>query len=172
MATLKMSSSVEELVENEWYIVRYSGETPEIAYNSAIYFLTRAKGGPHLTLSETQINLLKKAAVDRYQEIILRDLLHANCVKPIYRGIERSVVNYRRFCAFCTRQQLDSTAIRCDAAKALSEFLRAELAQIQSTGRTSIINCSFEDLKDYAIELGVEEEDTLERLKIFCAETT
>ena len=92
-------------IENEWYIVRYSGETPEIAYNSAIYYLSRAQDGPRICLDEEQIELLKKAAVDRYAEIVLRDLQHDNCTKSIYRGIGRSIINYRRFCMFCERQQ-------------------------------------------------------------------
>lgn len=43
-----------EVLENEWHIVRYSGETPEIAYNSSIYYLTRAQDGPQINLDEEQ----------------------------------------------------------------------------------------------------------------------
>ncbi len=151
-----MTSNQAELLENEWYIVRYSGETPEIAYNSAIYFLTRAKDGPHIALAGDQVELLKKAAVDRYVEIILRDLNHSNCKKPIYRGIARSITNYHRFCAFCVRQQLSGTQVRGQTARALQAFLDTEIDQVRSTGRPSIINCNSEELKSYADELGVE----------------
>jgi hypothetical protein len=151
-----MTSNQAELLENEWYIVRYSGETPEIAYNSAIYFLTRAKDGPQLSIAGDQVDLLKKAAVDRYTEIILRDLYHGNCNKPIYRGIARSITNYRRFCAFCVRQQLGSVLVRSQAARALQEFLDTEIDQVRSTRRPSIINCTYKELKSYADELGVD----------------
>lgn len=57
-----MANSEVHTFEDEWYIVRYSGEIPEIAFNSAIHYLTRAQDGPHLTLSEEQNHLLKKAA--------------------------------------------------------------------------------------------------------------
>ena len=151
-----MRKDLTEAIENEWYIVRYSGETPEIAYNSAIYHLGRAKDGPHACLNEEQVELLKNAAVDRYTEIVLRDLQHANCSKSIYRGIGRSIVNYRRFCIFCKRQQLDVIRVRSQAAEALQIFLETEIKQLESENRSSIINCTLQELQDYALELGVE----------------
>jgi len=145
-----------EAIENEWYIVRYSGETPEIAFNSAIYQLTRAQDGPHLIVEEEQVEFLKKAAVDRYTEIILRDLQHGNSDKAIYRGIVRSIVNYRRFCLFCSRQQLHVGGVRNMAAEALLLFLETEIDRLQSGNRTSIINCSYQELQNFALELGIE----------------
>jgi hypothetical protein len=162
---VKMTGNQAELIENEWYIVRYSGETPEIAYNSAMYFLTRAKEGPHISLSEKQISWLKKAAVDRYTEIVLRDLLHNNRNKTIYRGISRSIVNYRRFCTFCTRQQIDGTLVRSLAADALLDFLKTEVEQVRNTNRLSIINTTAEELKSYAVELGLELPGNLDGFK-------
>jgi hypothetical protein len=150
-----MNTDFTEAIENEWYVVRYSGETPEISYNSAIYHLTRAKDGPHICLTEQQIDLLKDAAVDRFTEIVLRDLQHVNCTKSIYRGIGRSIINYRRFCVFCTRQQLEVARVRSQAAEALQVFLNVEIQQLQSLNRLSIIDCTFQELQSYAIELGV-----------------
>ena len=163
-----MSSDLKELLENEWYIVRHSGETPEIAYNSAIYFLTRAKDGPRAQLSRGQYDTLKQAAVSRYREIVLRDLLHSNIDKPIYRGVERSRVNFARFCAFCNRQQVDETGVRRQAAEALRVFLETELQQLQDGRSPSIINCSFSDLKDYAATLGVQFDVRFHILESYC----
>jgi hypothetical protein len=151
-----MSDDLTEEIENEWYIVRYSGETPEIAYNSAIYYLSRSHDGPHICLNIKQVESLKKAAIDRYAEIVLRDLQHANCTKPIYRGIGRSIINYRRFCMFCARQDLEVDRVRNQAAVALQVFLETEIELLQSQNRPSIINCTFEELQGYAVELGVE----------------
>jgi len=145
-----------EAIENEWYIVRYSGETPEIAYNSAIYQLTRAQDGPHLVLAEEQVEHLKKAAVDRYTEIILRDLQHANSSKTIYRGVARSIINYRRFCLFCSRQHLQVGSVRSLAAEALLFFVETEIYRLHSGDRPAIINCSYQELQNFALELGVE----------------
>jgi len=146
-------------VENEWHIVRHSGETPEIAYNSAIYYLTRAKDGPHLLLDEQQLVFLKEAAVERYLEIILRDLLHDNCGKSLYRGIERSIVNYHRFCTYCARQQLPASVmcyVQGEAARALALFLDTESKRLQNENALSVINCSYADLQKFAGELGVQ----------------
>lgn len=157
-----------EAIENEWYIVRYSGETPEIAYNSAIYQLTRAQDGPHLALEEEQVECLEKAAVDRYTEIVLRDLQHANSGMAIYRGIARSIINYRRFCMFCSRQHLHVGGVRSLAAEALLLFLETEIDRLQSGNRPSIINCSYQELQDFALELGVELGDRHKTLAEHC----
>ncbi len=157
-----------EAIENEWYVVRYSGETPEIAYNSAVYYLSRAHDGPHLCLSEEQIELLKSAAFERYAEIVIRDLQHDNCTKSIYRGIGRSITNYRRFCMFCDRQNLEVDPVRSSAAVALQLFLDFEIEQIQSLKRPSIINCTYKELQAYALELGVELGRKYEALEKHC----
>ena len=151
-----MTDDLREALENEWYIVRYSGETPEIAYNSAIYQLSRAQDGPRISLTDEQIELLKNAAVDRFTEIILRDLQHVNSTKSIYRGICRSIVNYQRFCTFCSRQHLEVSWVRSRAADALLVFLETEIKQLQGFNRQTIINCTYAQLQSFALELGVE----------------
>lgn len=151
-----MNDTLQEILENEWYIVRYSGETPEIAYNSALYQLARAEDGPRLDLSEEQLVWLKDAAVDRFSEIILRDLQHGNSTKSTYRGICRSIINYRRFCTFCSRQNLAVGHIRRQTAEALVVFLQTELTQQQKQNRPTIINCTYPELQSFAGELGVE----------------
>ncbi|MFW2366057.1 MAG: hypothetical protein ACN4GW_06550 [Desulforhopalus sp.] len=163
-----MSSNFDQLFENEWYIVRHSGETPEIAYNSAIYYLTRAKDGPRVELTDKQYNTLKEAAVIRYGEIVLRDLHHSNHKKKIYRGVERSRVNFSRFCAFCDRQQLDSAVLRRQAAETLQLFLETELQLLQGDRPVSIINCSFNDLQNYAIDLGIVLDEKYQYLEKYC----
>lgn len=167
-----MSNDLTEVIENEWYIVRHSGETPEIAYNSAIYFLSRAQDGPRICLNEEQIQLLKQAAVDRYTEIVLRDLQHANCTKSIYRGIARSIINYQRYCVFCKRQQLEVARVRSQAAEALLKFIETELEQLQNVERLSIINCTYNELKRYALELGVELGSWGETLEKHCPQSS
>ncbi len=155
-----MTDDLPEIIENEWYIVRYSGETPEIAYNSAIYQLCRAQDGPRISLTDAHVELLKNAAVDRFSEIIVRDLQHANSTKSIYRGICRSIINYQRFCTFCSRQNLEGSRVRRRAAEALWVFFEKEIQQIQTIGRPTIINCTYAELQSFAGDLGVELDDT------------
>jgi hypothetical protein len=163
-----MTDELFEAIENEWHIVRHSGETPEIAYNSAIYYLTRAKGGPHIHLSDQHIIWLKEAAVERYTEIVLRDLQHFNSNKSIYRGIGRSIVNYHRFCVFCSRQQLQVEKVRDLAAEALLVFLETESARLHNTTKPSIINCTYEELVSYAALLELDLGGKYEALKGHC----
>jgi len=163
---------VDELVENEWYIVRYSGEIPEIAYNSSIYFLTRATAGPMIALSESHLDRLKQAAVDRYKEIILRDLLHENVSKSIYRGVVRSICNYNRFTQFCRRQDLSPDKIRNVARQTLSEFLQIEFQLLASNNSTTVINCSFSELTSFAQTLGTSFLSEYSLFEPLCLETS
>ncbi len=150
-----MSNNLNEIFEDEWYLVRHSGETPEIALHSAVYYLTRAKDGPKVTLDKEYLDTLREAAVERFSEIILRDLQHANSGKAIYRGLNRSIINYRRFCTFCLRQNVDPSKVRRQAANALRDFLATELSEVRS-GKRSIINCNYNELLNFAGELGID----------------
>jgi hypothetical protein len=165
-----MNPELREVLENEWYLVRYSGETPEIALHSAIYFLTRAKDGPRLELSSEQRRWLQAAAQERFAEIILRDLLHENSTTSAYRGPLRSIVNYNRFLVFCSRQELDATTIRLRTAKALRAFLDREVAEV-GPQRPSLINCSYRQLTDFAVILRIDAETLPTALAALCTTT-
>jgi len=151
-----MGDRVAELIENEWYIVRNSGETPEIALHSALYYLTLSKDGPRINLNEEQVARLRQAAVDRFYEIIVRDLQHTNYGTSNYRGISRSIINYRRFCIFCERQKIGRSVLQQSAAAALLSFLEIEVVEVRRRQRPSIIDCSSEALRSFAADLGVE----------------
>ena len=99
-----MSRPRQELLENEWFVVRHSGEIPEIALHSAFHYLTEDPNGPRLQLSVEELHSLQEAAAARYQEIILRDLCYENHKLTSYRGIQRAIFNWHRFVAFCERQ--------------------------------------------------------------------
>jgi hypothetical protein len=166
-----VEKSIEELVEDEWYIVRYSGETPEIAYNSSIYFLQRAVDGPGLVLTKNQIEGLKPAAIQRYEEIVVRDMFHENVGKTIYRGIVRSICNYERFLTFCTRQNLESHVVKERAAAQYVTFLQRECLRVSAGNNVSVINCSYLELQKFADSLGVIFQPEYCLLKDHCQET-
>lgn len=172
MGSVKVAMNLElsEVLENEWYLVRYSGETPEIALHSAIYHLTRAKDGPHLDLSSEQHRWLQAAAAERFSEIILRDLLHDNSKTAVYRGPLRSIINYNRFLTFCSRQELDATPIRLTTAAALRVFLDRELAEV-GPQRPSLINCSYRQLTDFAAILEIDARELPPAIATLCAAT-
>ncbi|PID74391.1 MAG: hypothetical protein CSA20_01490 [Deltaproteobacteria bacterium] len=165
-----MDSGICQEFENEWYIVRYSGEIPEIAYHSSLYHLTTAEDGPRCRLSLEQLAALKEAAVERYREIILRDMLHDNYGTPQYRGVRRSIANYDRFCCFCRRQNLDIEKLRNEAADCFVDFIARETRRVIGDGMPTIINCSFPDLQCFADKLGLSLSQEQKQLRPYCPE--
>ena len=142
-------TDIELLVEDEWYMVRHSGEIPEVALHSALHHLSEDPGGPRLELSPGQRARLLDGAVQRYLEITLRDLLPENRDTTAYRGVKRSYVNWRRFLIFCERHQLDGEGCRRLVAAALTDLLRSEPARADTDSRSRIFNCSCEELTAY-----------------------
>ncbi len=149
-----LSFNVDEFIENEWYAVRYSGEIPEIAYHSALYFLSASAEGPGLTLSKRQLLWLQDAAAARYEDIILRDLEPANIAKTIYRGVARAICNYERYHQFCWRQGRPAGRAKKLIASSFKAFLDYHLAH-PAENRGKSLNCSFADLQNYGKRLGV-----------------
>ena len=165
-----MNSGTEELLDNEWFVVRHSGETPEIALYSALHYLTEAEDGPRLSLTKEQYSLLKEAARERYREIVLRDLQPENRDRSIYRGIKRSIVNYQRFECFCHRQELDEQDFRKEVAASLMLFLASESVGVAKGSRSSSINCSFRDLNVFARKVGLVQERLPGYIRSICPE--
>jgi len=123
-------------VEDEWYAVRHSGEIPEIALHSALYYLCEAEDGPRLTLSPAETRHLQRAAALRFREIVLRDMLRENLDKPIFRGLARSVINFERYENFLARSGFTDRRFRHQAAITLMIFLVQEwTARRRQNGR-------------------------------------
>lgn len=154
--------------EDEWYAVRYSGEIPEVALHSALHYLTEDVAGPGLVLDVKQYRLLIAAAEARFHEIVLRDLLPGNRTSASYRGVRRSIVNYRRFLTFCRRQQVDQCQFQHEVAATLLLFLVEESIEVQRGRRQSSINCSFDELCAFAVQLGLVGAALPDDLRILC----
>lgn len=157
---------IAELIENEWYVVRHSGETPEIALHSALYHLTRAKDGPRISLTSEQLTGLHAAAVDQFQEIIIRDITPKNIDSSSYRGIERSIVNYRRYLKFCQRQSLPNT-LESVVAQQLITFLSSPVLRQSCEMCRRCLNCNFEEIEAFSRQLKMDCSPHLEQLKTF-----
>jgi hypothetical protein len=167
----------QELLENEWFVVRHSGEIPEIALHSAFHYLTEDLNGPRLQLSVEEIDSLQDAAATRYQEIILRDLCYENRNFTIYRGIQRAIFNWHRFVAFCERQGIKYHNLRSTTAEAFLILLKkvAHTTNDPALGSTDtqpslavVFNCSFDDLTLFGRELGIAEEQLPQEIHLFC----
>ncbi len=148
----------ELILEEELLIVRHSGEIPEVALHSSLFYLCQDQEGPQLVLAHEEISALQNAAKARYREIILRDLSTQNRDLTLYRGMQRSICNWERFEKFCHRCGSDASEFIPEFGQALVRFLEQEVEDTQSGTRTSCINCTTEELLSYsaALKLSIE----------------
>ncbi len=146
---------IAEILEEEALLIKHSGETPEIAFHSGLYYLFEDPEGPRLNREEVDVTLLKEAVFERYRKILLRDLKPENRDRRIYRGIKRSIANLERLKNFCQKEGFDMKEVKREAASHLLHFLDTELSDVASGKRSPSINCTFEELLDFAKELGI-----------------
>ncbi len=142
-------------LEDEWYHVRHSGEIPEVVLHSSLHYLTQDSDGPNLTLLKEDHRLLHGAACARYREIILRDIIPENRDTSVYRGLLRTICNWRRFKRFCKRYGIDAVSLQEEVAAQLNVFLLNELAEVAGDKRGSCLNCTYEELHSFGVELAV-----------------
>ena len=156
----------------ELLIVRHSGEIPEIAFHSSLYYLCEDPEGPQLTLGQQELDLLRRQVVARYREILLRDLSPENRDARIFRGLKRCIFNWERLGKFCARQTMEIEAtLRQEIAEALRRFLQQETDEVRAGLRQSCLNCTREELDGFAREIGVGPEELPEGLgMLFCSQ--
>ncbi len=149
-------SDKENYLCDEVLILSDSGEIPEIAYHTTLYYLCEDPEGPNLTLDERDLARLQDAVLARCRWIIMRDLDPENRGEGIYRGVARSKANWQRLKNFCRRQGRDEPVepLRGEVAQALLDFLGRELAEVKE-GATSSLNCCLADLEAFVVELGL-----------------
>ena len=138
------------ILEEEIYILRDSGEIPEIAYHSTLHYLTEDPEGPRMILDREELKQLQDAALHRYREIVLRDLDPDNRDLGMYRGVRRTLYNWQRMEDFCTRIQRDCSSFKQVVATALHDFLVRELADVEQGRRQSCVNCPAAKIRELA----------------------
>lgn len=146
----------EELLADEQLIVRHSGELPEIALHASLYYLSQNPEGPEIQLTPQEQATLQDAAMDRFLEILLRDLNPLFRDLPLYRGVQRAIDNWNRFQIFCQRIERDSLLFQEQLASALVELLRCHHLEMQTQGHSPTLNCSPADLHSFVAALCVE----------------
>ena len=156
------------LLEEEYLIVRHSGEIPEIALYSTLYYLSEDPEGPHILLNNQELAALQDGALKRSREIVLRDLDPKNRELSLYRGVQRSMYNWRRHQAFCRRIGRDCDGFKKVVRSALLAFLYREIKDVASGNRCSSINCSAAELADFAAELDCSPDDLPAGWRMLC----
>ncbi len=147
-------TSDQHIIEDELLIIRHSGEIPEVALQGSIFFLTSDPQGPGLTLGSEELQQMKEKVVERYLEMIARDLEPENRDKSIYRGLARCIVNWQRMARFCNRESFDLEPLRIYTSNSLILFIKREKDDV-GKGKTSSINCCRFTLNGFVDELGI-----------------
>jgi hypothetical protein len=144
------------ILEEEMIILRNSGEIPEIALYTSLYYLEKDEEGPQISLSEEELHQLYDAALARAREIVLRDLDPDNRDLGLYRGPARSIVNWQRLRDFCRRINRECPGFNKTVLQAFASFIQRELQDVQAGKRCSSVNCSVEELNIFFRDLRVE----------------
>lgn len=144
---------------DELLIVRHSGEIPEVALHGSLYYLTSDPDGPTLVLAEAEVKALKGMVVERYREIIQRDLEPSNRDRPFYRGLRRAAVNWRRLEKFCRREGLVVAELQEETGSALLAFLGVEILEVAAKTRQPSSDCQTEELRTFALGVGLNPAD-------------
>ncbi len=158
----------QEILDDEYLIVRNSGEIPEITLHSVLHYLTEDPEGPGLELSDGERSVLKSAAVERYQEIVLRDIQVGNFHKTLYRGIRRSIYNLERYQQFCMRQQLDWQGFQQTAGLQLLQFLNDGILAAGNDLPEQFLNCTYPQLLEFSLDCGVKKGQLPENTERYC----
>lgn len=148
-----MTVDREDLLEEEIIIVRNSGEIPEIALHTSLYYLLKDEDGPQISLSEEELQSLYDAAIERAKEIVLRDLDPGNRDLGIYRGVARSMVNWQRLQKLCGRINRDCPGFEGTVGSALIGFLETETREVGAGHRSSSVNCSAPEIEAFCAKL-------------------
>ncbi len=148
-------NSRENYLQQEVDWIENSGEMPEVAFYEAFYYLTEKEEGPKLILTLSDIKHMEDAAINRFKTIILRDLKFANRRSSIFRGLKRAIINYNRLKNYQKKKNRSDSGIKKETGRFLKEYIRCECEDISNKRYYRTINCTREELEQFAHELGV-----------------
>lgn len=104
----------QEVLNEAEFIKKEGGEIPEVYFWNSYFYLTEPPPkGLGLSLKDEEILFLKWAVVERYLEIIKRDLTPENIGKSFYRGIKRAVINLKRMKKFIKKEKMNGNYKIC-----------------------------------------------------------
>jgi hypothetical protein len=167
-----IGSEREYILEEEYLLVRHSGEIPEVALHASLYYLCEDEEGPAFILSAEELQPLHDAVLDRYREIILRDLDVANRDLSLFRGLNRAICNWRRFVRFSDQIGVSYSDFQKEAGRALVTYFQREVADIHSGVRTSSVNCSALALQTFVNALELDSKALPEGWTSLCEQTS
>lgn len=157
------------LIDEEVFAIRHSGEMPEVAFHTSIHYLQEDPEGPQIEAPPDAIHQLKDAVEKRYKRIVMRDLNPRYRERSIYRGLARAMANWQRLVRFCERENRDAAVHRQDFAAALVAFLVIETDDVTSGRKASSVNCSANALETFAATVGLTPSRLPEGWQLVCS---
>ncbi|MFP3982208.1 MAG: hypothetical protein ACLFV2_00755 [Desulfurivibrionaceae bacterium] len=153
----------QEILKDEILMIEHSGEMPEVSFYESLHFLTDDPEGPEINLEFRDKLFMKQAVIRRYMFIILRDLNPKNRNKTIYRGLKRSIINWQRLKKYARKEGLEIEEVRQKTAGALTSFLEREWKDVMEKGEESCLNCSRQELAEFAGDLGLDKDELIKK---------
>ncbi len=160
----------ESILEEEILILRNSGEIPEIALYTSLYYLEEDEEGPQLSLHDGELYLLYDAAIARAREIVLRDLDPANRDLSLYRGPTRSIVNWYRLQNLCRRIGMECQGFKEKVSHAFLFYMEREFTDTQQELRISSVNCTAEEIRLFCEQLCIDMDSLPDGWTCLCRE--
>jgi hypothetical protein len=167
-----IGSEREYILEEEYLLIRHSGEIPEVALHATLYYLCEDEEGPGFILSAEELQPLQDAVLERYQEIILRDLDVENRDLSLFRGVNRAMCNWRRFVGFSDRIGVPSAEFKQQVGRALLTYFRREMIDVRAGIRTSSVNCSVSALQNFIDALEIDPKSLPDGWTSLCRQAT
>ena len=141
-----------EIIEEADGIVWQGGEVPEVALYEALHELEQSG----IAIETAERRLLEEAVLQRYRDMVHRDLNRGNLGKSIFRGPARAGINWQRLRKFALNHGFDVEPYRKEASELLENYLLAEHAAVESGRDYHTMGLGTAELVDFARELGLD----------------
>ena len=86
----------------------------------------------------------------------MRDLNYSSISTPVFRGIKRAIINYKRLKKYQTRKHIKNHNWEKEISGLLIEYMDQECRDISEKRFYRTINCSHKELEEFAKEIGAD----------------
>ncbi|MBU2550956.1 MAG: hypothetical protein KKB20_21275, partial [Proteobacteria bacterium] len=147
-----------EIEEEAEGIAFQGGEIPEVALHESLNYLARNGLDP----GPEERRRLEAAVVERYQDIIRRDLNPNHRGLGLFRGPQRARINLKRLSAFARNHGFPLDQFIEETGDMFLRYLQLERRDVEAGRSYNTLGLTPEELPDFMIELGLDEWRDLE----------
>ena len=154
--------SVRMEIEEEATLIRLQGgEMPEVALFDSLETLSHDNISP----TEEELRVLKAAVLDRYKDIVRRDLDPENQTRDLFRGPARARTNLKRLTLFAEKQGLPFEDFYSETAERLISYLKLEASAIAAGRAFNTLGLERRELETFLSECRARLPDEFELLE-------